>query len=230
MSATILQFHGTHPARARRPATPMNFRTGPAVARFELAPTRTAKGEPISGTATTPLLRCAAEAPTDTLTAASLIVKIATGLVNDGWAHRCSARNHQNQACSPDDPEAVAWSADAAISLAATAIREQITNEHLTKTDRSAAPVGRTTAKVTKGLHVHHTGPQHADEILALKSVLETVELQTGANPRETLGMWNRSKERRKHEITDALTRSYSTLKKMLVQKTAKKASVPHEC
>ena len=148
-----------------------------------------------------------AKAVAATVIAAGAILAIAHGLVNDGWSHRCMARNARNQACPPDDPEAIAWSVDGAIWLAAKKWRDEVNSQQGRATQAEHSP------QKGSALHRHHSGPRCPEEIMALETVLEAVGLPATHNCRETVGMWNRSRERRAHDANHALSKARASLK-----------------
>ena len=139
--------------------------------------------------------------------AAGAILSIAHKLVKQGWSHQCTAKNARNATCPPDDPDATAWSVDGAIWLAAKKWREEV-NDQLCQSTQDEQGHQKGAA-----LHRHHSGPRCPMEILALETVLEAVGLPFNHNCRETVGMWNRSPERRAHDANHALGKARASLK-----------------
>ena len=195
MSSTILPFPARHTKRSRTEQTMTSLD----------AKTRTPArhGDPGPETPDTKTAKAAAAI----VVAAGAILAIAHSLVKEGWSHRCMATNARNQACPADDPEATAWSIDGAIWLAAKKWRDEVNDQHGRATQDEQAP--------QKGgaLHRHHSGPRCPMEIMALETVLQTVGLPITHNCRETVGMWNRSPERRAHDAQHALGKARASLK-----------------
>ena len=139
--------------------------------------------------------------------AAGAILSIAHKLVKHGWSHQCTAKNARNETCPPDDPDATAWSVDGAVWLAAKQWRDEV------KRQNGGADQGDQAIQKGAALHRHHSGPRCPMEIMALETVLQTVGLPVNHNCRETVGMWNRSPERRAHDANHALGKARASLK-----------------